>query len=232
VFCKREQNSYNTWRQPFHGDGGAVHKDTEIILAIGLRERVAVTTLENIIYSIMDGSFNQDYINELIALETSGKSRADNLNRTIRRMTVNNKLLGIIKEHEADFKAYTRTTANRCVIYVALFCGSYELFYDLISMLGKHFHVQEEVTTELVKSKLCQKYGNGENVSRGICCALGMLVDAGLITRVRSGVYRANNQDKISDFARWIYKKAFLLNNPNYTEADAVETNPFFEFVN
>lgn len=200
-------------------------------MAIGLRERVATPTLEKVIFSILDGSFCQDYINELIALETSGKSRADNLNRTIRRMTINNKLLDVIKEHEEEFKAYSKTGANRCIIYVALFCCSYELFYDLISLLGKYFHVQEEISTELVKSKLCQKYGNGENVSRGICCALGMLVDAGLITRTQVGVYQANKQTNISDFARWMYKKAFLLNNPNYTEVDDVESNSFFEFA-
>jgi len=200
-------------------------------MAIGLRERVAVPTLENVIYSILDGSFSQDYINELIALETSGKSRADNLNRTIRRMTINNRLLDVIKEHEADFKAYTKTGANRCIIYVALFCCSYELFYDLLSMMGKYFHVQEEISTDLIKSKLCQKYGNGENVSRGICCALGMLVDAGLITRTQVGVYQAIKQENISDFARWMYKKAFLLNNPNNTENDNVESNPYFEFI-
>lgn len=200
-------------------------------MAIGLRERVATPTLEKVIFSILDGSFCQDYINELIALETSGKSRADNLNRTIRRMTINNKLLDVIKEHEEEFKAYSKTGGNRCIIYVALFCCSYELFYDLISLLGKYFHVQEEISTELVKSKLCQKYGNGENVSRGICCALGMLVDAGLITRTQVGVYQANKQTNISDFARWMYKKAFLLNNPNYTEVDDVESNSFFEFT-
>ena len=200
-------------------------------MAIGLRERVATPTLEKVIFSILDGSFCQDYINELIALETSGKSRADNLNRTIRRMTINNKLLDVIKEHEEEFKAYSKTGANRCIIYAALFCCSYELFYDLISLLGKYFHVQEEITTELVKSKLCQKYGNGENVSRGICCALGMLVDVGLITRTQVGVYQANKQTNISDFARWMYKKAFLLNNPNYTEVDDVESNSFFEFT-
>lgn len=200
-------------------------------MAIGLRERVATPTLEKVIFSILDGSFCQDYINELIALETSGKSRADNLNRTIRRMTINNKLLDVIKEHEEEFKAYSKTGGNRCIIYVALFCCSYELFYDLISLLGKYFHVQEDISTELVKSKLCQKYGNGENVSRGICCALGMLVDAGLITRTQVGVYQANKQTNISDFARWMYKKAFLLNNPNYTEVDDVESNSFFEFT-
>lgn len=201
-------------------------------MAIGLRERVAIPVLENVIYSILDGSFCQDYINELIAMETSGKSRADNLNRTIRRMTINNRLLDYIKEHEEDYKAYSKYSSDRCFIYVALFCCSYELFYDMLSILGKYFHVQEEVSTDLVKSKLCQKYGSNENVSRGICCALGMLVDAGLITRTRVGVYQMNKQNNISDFARGMYKKAFLMNNPNYTDSDDVVSNPYFEFLN
>jgi hypothetical protein len=201
-------------------------------MAIGLRNNVAVATLERVIYSILDGSFSQDYINELIAMETSGKSQAEKINRTIRRMTINSKLLPFIREHEADFKAYTKTASNRCIIYVALFCSAYELFYDMVSLFGKHFHVQEEVTTQLIKSKLFQKYGNAVDVSRGIACALTMLVDAGLITRTRVGVYTVNKQGNISDFAREMYKKAFLQHNPNYTEADAVETNPFFEFVN
>lgn len=201
-------------------------------MAIGLRERVALSTLEAVMNSIFEGYFSQDYINELIALETSGKSRADNLNRTIRRMTINNSLLDVVKEYEQDFRAYSKSGANRCIIYVALFCSSYELFYDLVSLLGKFFHVQEEVSTDLIKGKLCQKYGNGENVARGICCALGMLVDAGLIERTHVGVYKAKVQSNICDFARWIYKKAFLYNNPNFSDTDYVESNPFFEFLN
>lgn len=201
-------------------------------MAIGLRERLATPVVENIINSILDGSFSQDYVNELIALETSGVSRADNLNRTIRRIAVNNPLLPTLREHEEDFKAYTKSSSNRCIIFVALYCCSYELFYDLVSLLGKYYHAQDEVPTELVKNKLCQKYGNGENVARGICCALGMLVDAGLITRVHQGIYQANRQSNVSDFAKWIYKKAFLLNNPNHAESDDVESHPFFEFIN
>lgn len=181
--------------------------------------------------SILDGDFSQEYVDELIALETSGKSRADNLNRSIRRMTINNPLLEFIKENEQEFRTNTRTGANRCIVYIALLCCSYELFYDLVSLLGKYFHVQDEVSTTLIRTKLTQKYGNGENVARGLSCSVGMLVDAGLITRTQTGIYQANRQTGLSEFSEKIYKKAFLYNNSTYNENDEVESNSFFEFI-
>ena len=58
--------------------------------------------------AILDGTCSKEYIIELVALETSGKSRAEKVNRTIRRMTVNNPLLQFIKDHADEFNANTK----------------------------------------------------------------------------------------------------------------------------
>ena len=110
-------------------------------------------------------------------------------------------------------------------------CAAYPLFYDIVVLLGKYFHVQDEVPTSLIFSKLSEKYGASVDSTIGFNSAIKMLVEIGLITRPTTGVYNACRMSGLSDFSFSIYKKAFLLNNPNNTENDNVESNPYFEFI-
>ena len=62
-------------------------------------------------------------------------------------------------------------------------------------------------------------------------CVMPMLIEAGFIVRARSGVYQMVKQDKYTDAALMVYRKSFLLNNHNFTEADYIDGNSYFEFI-
>lgn len=182
--------------------------------------------------AILDGICTKEYILEIVALETSGKSRAEKVNRTIRRMTVNNPLLPYILEHKDEYVANTKSGMNKSVVYTALMCAAYPLFYDTVALLGKYFHAQDEIETHLIFSKLSEKYGASVDSTIGFNSVVKMLVEVGLIMRPKTGFYRACRMTNISDFTREIYTKAFLQNNPTYSDKDNVKSNSYFEFIN
>ena len=182
--------------------------------------------------AIIDGTCSKEYILEIVALETSGKSRAEKVNRTIRRMTVNNPLLPYIMEHKDEYLANTKGGANRCVVYSGLMCAAYPLYYDTVTLLGKYFHAHDEIETNLIFSKLSEKYGASVDSTIGFNSVIKMLVEAGLIMRPKTGFYRACRMTNISDFTREMYIKAFLQNNPTYSDKDNVMSNSYFEFIN
>ena len=201
-------------------------------MAIGVKASASISSLGMVMGAILDGTCTKEYILEIVALETSGKSRAEKVNRTIRRMTVNNPLLPYILEHKDEFVANTKSGVNKTVVYTALMCAAYPLFYDTVALLGKYFHAQDELETNLIFSKLSEKYGASVDSTIGFNSVIKMLVEAGLIMRPKTGFYRACRMTNISDFTREIYTKAFLQNNPTYSDKDNVMSNSYFEFIN
>lgn len=201
-------------------------------MAIGVKASASISSLGMVMGAILDGTCTKEYILEIVALETSGKSRAEKVNRTIRRMTVNNPLLPYILEHKDEFVANTKSGMNKSVVYTALMCAAYPLFYDTVALLGKYFHAQDEIETHLIFSKLSEKYGASVDSTIGFNSVVKMLVEAGLIMRPKTGFSRACRMTNISDFTREIYTKAFLQNNPTYSDKDNVMSNSYFEFIN
>ena len=201
-------------------------------MAIGVKASASISSLGMVMGAILDGTCTKEYILEIVALETSGKSRAEKVNRTIRRMTVNNPLMPYILEHKDEFVANTKSGVNKTVIYTALMCAAYPLFYDTVALLGKYFHAQDEIETHLIFSKLSEKYGASVDSTIGFNSVIKMLVEAGLIMRPKTGFYRACRITNISDFTQEIYTKAFLQNNPTYSDKDNVMSNSYFEFIN
>ena len=201
-------------------------------MAIGVKASASISSLGMVMGAILDGICTKEYILEIVALETSGKSRAEKVNRTIRRMTVNNPLLPYILEHKDEYVANTKSGMNKSVVYTALMCAAYPLFYDTVALLGKYFHAQDEIETHLIFSKLSEKYGASVDSTIGFNSVVKMLVEVGLIMRPKTGFYRACRMTNISDFTREIYTKAFLQNNPTYSDKDNVKSNSYFEFIN
>jgi hypothetical protein len=59
-----------------------------------------------------------------------------------------------------------------------------------------------------------------------------MYIEAGLISRPKTGVYTKNEFEIVTPFARELFKKSFFINNPQYIEGEYDHSeHPYFEFV-
>lgn len=200
-------------------------------MAVGLKEFVPITSLELCYMAIFDGSCTPEYIQSLVALQTSSPNVAEKINRTIRRMTVNSKLLPYILENKEEFILGNKHRCTRSAMYTSIMCAAYPVFYDILNILGKFFHAQDEVPATLLFEKLREKYGASVNCQRGYTCACRMLIDAGIIERSQFGTYKACRLNKISDFASEMLIQSFLINNPNYSVEEIKSSNIYFEFI-
>lgn len=201
-------------------------------ITIGIEKRISLAVLEMALRSVLDGNASPEYFHELAHTECNGENRAKKLVALINRLTIKSKLLPYIDEHKEKVITLLRNKNDKQMLFVAMMCSSYTIFYDSLATLGKYFHVQEQVTREFLLKKLAEKYGSNRALDVAFDCIVPMLMEADFITRPRPGVYEMVKQEKYSDEAKKVYIQSFLLNNPTYTENDDIESNPYFEFIN
>lgn len=201
-------------------------------ITIGIEKRISLAVLEMALRAVLDGDASSEYFHELAHTECNGENRVKKLVALINRLTIKSKLLPYIDEHKEEVITLLRNKNDKQLLFVAMMCSSYTIFYDSLATLGKYFHVQEQVTREFLLKKLAEKYGSNRALDVAFDCIVPMLMEAGFITRPRPGIYEMIKQEKYSDEAKKVYVQSFLLNNPTYTENDDIESNPYFEFVN
>ena len=199
-------------------------------ISIGIEKRISLNVLELALRATLDGTASSAYFYELANAEGIGKNRAKKTVAVINRMTLKNKLLPYIMDNKETINNMMRNRYDRPLLYVAMMCGAYTIFYDTLAILGKYFHVQEEVSRDLLLKKLSEKYGNNRMLDVAFDCVMPMLVEAGFIERPVPGIYAMRKQEKYTEEAKKIYLQSCMLNNHNYS-AD-MNRNPYFEFIN
>ena len=200
-------------------------------ITIGIEKRISLGVLELALRSVLDGSASSDYFYELANTECTGANRAKKIVAVINRLTIKGKLTPFLKEHKEDVLQALRNENDRAMIFVSMMCSSYTIFYDAVSIFGKFFHVQEQVSREFLLKKLAEKYGSNRALDVAFDCIVPMLMEAGFISRPKPGIYEMYKQDKYTEFAKTVFKQSFIINNPTFAESDVIESNPYFEFV-
>ncbi len=201
------------------------------IATIGIEKRISLGVLELALRAAMDGSATPEYFKGLAMTECSGENRIKKVVVVLNRMTIKNKLLDYINDNRQKVESLMNSHYGRSLLYVAIMCSAYRIFYDTISILGKFFHVQDQVKREYLLKKLSEIYGSNRSLEVGFDCIIPMLMEAKFISRPKPGVYEIIRQQKFSEDAKNIYVQSFLLNNPMYQNADNFELNSYFEFL-
>ena len=198
-------------------------------ISIGIEKRISLNVLELALRAALEGTASSAYFYELANAEGIGKNRAKKTVAVMNRMTLKNKLLPYIMENKDAVENMLRNRFDRSLLFVALMSGAYTIFYDTLAILGKYFHVQEEVSRDLLLKKLSEKYGNNRMLDVAFDCVMPMLVEAGFIERPAPGIYTMRKQEKYTEEAKKVFMESCTLNNHNQF-AD-LDRNPYFEFI-
>ena len=198
---------------------------------IGINQRIPMNVLELALLSALQGNASTEYYRELASTEYSGQNRITKAVSVINRLTIKNPILPFLIENRAAVESMLRSKTDRPLLLTAVICSAYSFGYDLVALLGKYFHAQEYVTTDFIKQKMAAKYGSNRSLPNALYCILPMLIEAQILDRPESGVYKPIKITKATDNALNVFKHSFLLNNPMLTERDNVESNPYFEFI-
>jgi len=198
---------------------------------IGINQRIPIEAIELAIKAVLNGSYDNDYAAELARMEYSGENRIKKAVNIITRLTKNNALMPFLQENQSKVMTALKYPDDKGLICISMVNTAYPFCYDVTTVLGRYFHAQKEVATTLLTSKLSATYGTNRSLPNGLYCILPMLIEAGFITRSRSGVYQINHLDPQTEIANTIYQKSFLVNNPTLSEGYHFSNHFYFEFM-
>lgn len=199
---------------------------------VGINQRIGVNVMEMAIKAALDGIFTPEYAADLAAGEYQGANRINKARSIIGKLTQRNPLYPYIEEHKTEFLSAIKHPGDRAIIYSALINATYGFGYDAMVVLGKFFHVQEQVSTALIVSRMSSMYASNRSLPNGLYCVMPMYIEAGLINRPKTGVYTKNEYEISTSFARELYTKSFFINNPMLKEGDYdYSEHPYFEFL-
>ena len=184
-------------------------------ITIGINQRIPIHILELALCAALQDEASPEYFSELAATEYKGENRIKKAVSVINKLTIRNPIFGYLHEHADAVLAALKNKYDRPLLFGAIICAAYSFGFDTLSIMGKYFHVQQQVNTTLITQRMASKYGSNRS----------------LPNRPVIGIYEAIRQERYSDFALTLYRKAFVINNPTYTMDDDIDSNPFFEFI-
>lgn len=197
-----------------------------------LHQHIPITLINLALQASIEGNMTVQYANELALTAGLAKERTRKTANMLRAITLNNPIISWINENKDDFKHDFLLSANRSAIIASVLCSGFTIFYDAMLILGKYLHTQDEITSSFLKEKLSETYGSNVNFERAMNTLIRMLVECGLLQRIRPGVFAKAKQTEISDFTRKLYRQSYLIHNPYLSDSDNLETNPYFELIN
>ena len=198
---------------------------------VGINQIISVPIIEMAMKASLDGIFTPEYAADLAAGEYQGENRIKKARSIIGKLTLRNPLFNYIKEQRQDYFEAIKYPGDRALVFSALINATYMFGYDAMCILGKLFHVQERVSTQVIVNRMSSIYASNRSLPNGLYCIMPMYIEAGLLSRPVTGIYTKNELDIKTEFARNIYKKSFFVNNPMLDEdVSDCDENSYFEF--
>lgn len=199
---------------------------------VSINQRISITIIEMALKAALAGKFSTEYAYDLAAGEYNGENRIRKARGLIGKITVRNPLFPSVREHKEEYLSAISHKGDRALLYAALINAAFCFGYDTTVILGKFFHVQDEVPTQLITKKLSAIYGSNRTLPNAMNSILPMYIEAGFVLRPQTGIYTKPELSIMTDFARELYRQSFFLHNPQLSEESyECSENPYFEFI-
>jgi hypothetical protein len=117
---------------------------------VGINQRISINVMEMAMKAALDGCFTPEYAADLASGEYQGENRINKARSIIGKLTLRNPLFPFIEEHKQEYFTAIKYKGDRAIIFTALINAAYTFGYDALAILGKFFHVQEEVSSQLI----------------------------------------------------------------------------------
>lgn len=191
-----------------------------------------MSLLEMALTAVLSDDYSREYFAELAATEYNGQNRIAKTVTAISQLTDQNPLIGLLRENKEEVLLALRNSADRTLILSSLIIAKFEFAYDIFTLLGKYFHVQDQVVTAFIAKKMSQKYGSNRSLPNAMNSVLPMLIEAGILHRPKIGYYEIRKVNYCSDIAKRIFDEAFFQWNPDLSRDLQYLSNPYYEYIN
>ena len=197
---------------------------------IGINQRIPISIVEMALNAAVENKYSTEYAIELASTEFDGENRQKKAALILKRLTLDNPLFEYIKENKDLVFSALKYKDDRAAIMSAIICSAYPIGYDVLETMGKYFHVQDILRTDIIVNRMSAKYGSNRSLPNALYSVLPMFIEAGIINRPQAGEYSMNRISPITDIANELYKKSFAVNNPNNSTDIIPEDHPYFEY--
>ena len=198
---------------------------------IGINQRISVTLIENGLKAVFNGVYNKEFARSLAEYEFQGENRLKKAVNELSKVVEKNSIIPFLMEHKAEVLGAMQYKADRAIIVASLYNSAFPFSYEEVSILGKYFHVQDQVSRKLLEEKISEIYGFNKAISNAIDYSIPTLVEAGFIERPSAGIYTMPTLNVTTEIALATYCESFFLNNPLLSRNNDYDGSPYFEFV-
>ena len=198
---------------------------------IGINQRISVTFIENGLKAVFDCVYSKEFARSLAEYEFQGENRLKKAVNELSKVVEKNAIIPFLMENKEQVMKAMQHKADRAIIVAALYNSAFPFSYEEVCILGKYFHVQDQVSRRLLEEKISEIYGFNKSISNAIDYSIPTLVEAGFIERPSAGVYTKPILNAETEIALVAYRESFFLNNPILSRSNDYDGSPYFEFV-
>lgn len=141
-------------------------------ITIGINQRIPIHILELALCAALQNDATPEYFSELASTEYKGENRIKKAVSVINKLTIRNPIFGYLHEHADTVLAAMKNKHDRPLLFGAVICAAYPFGFDTLSIMGKYFHVQQQVNTTLITQRMASKYGSNRSLPNALYCVL------------------------------------------------------------
>lgn len=206
----------------------------EVDKSLGLHQRIPMDILNEAFKAELNGELDLERLSELINTEYAGENRQKKGFRQVKTTLADNPLVEYCRGRKDEVLTALKSVSDRNLILSAVIAARYPFVYDLFCALAKQFRLQDEINTDLILRMMGAKYGANKSVYNVQINAVAQMLEAGLITRAKVGVYEfADAQKPVYDVTRDVWRESYFINEPLVSREDAegVTFEPYFRYL-
>lgn len=200
--------------------------------SIDINQRIPLEILHAALENYLTGTYSDEYIMEQLRLHFQGENRMKKSLRIVKKIISNSPLSEfILKNSDQVFQAIKKKD-DRNLILIALLNTGFKFSFDVLSILGRLFKVQEEVNREALTRQLSRLYGGNRSLPNALDSVVPMFLEAGLFSRPVTGLYKwTEGLQASSPITHQIFIESFRINHSLEKVMDYQLNDPYFLFM-
>lgn len=200
--------------------------------SIDINQRIPLDTLFVALESYLDDNYSDDYILEQLRLEFKGENRLKKALRIVNKIVLTSPLKTLIDENKDKLKLAIKKKTDRNIILMALLNTAFPFSFDVLSVFGKYFIVQDIISSEVIKKSISNVYGGNRATENGIYSVVPMFLEANFFSRPKQGIYKMSEKMVISNLiTKELYVASYKINKGIEEIQEYELLDPYFNFI-
>ena len=203
---------------------------------IGVESRIHYEIMEAAIYDYLaNGTLDKEKCYSHIKQYTNGENRSGKILKHINVLITKNEILLTKLSGIMDAQTFARLAiSDRKALLLCLFCNSFPITYDVLIGFAQAFKVQDIVSKEVITHKISSAYGSNRAMHIAVTEILPLLIEFGVIQRVKVGIYSISSKLIITDtfISELIIYTDIKLSGSKSILADELNFKPWYTYFN